>query len=213
VSDPVPSYRKKPPKLVGGLLCLDFVNTVSWRGDPEDRGERLTSYTELLHWASHAGILASALSQRLAREAERRPEAARAVVAGAIEFREALVKLALDGKRRSAASIGIVNALLAAAPPRSAIQALGSEYVWAGSSSRIELDAPIHPVIWSAADLLTSGQWSQVRQCSDTRCAWVFLDRSPTGRRRWCSMKECGNRAKVRRHHEAGKKSAKSPSG
>ena len=29
-----------------------------------------------------------------------------------------------------------------------------------------------------------------------------FYDRSPAGRRRWCSMRTCGNEAKVRRHRE-----------
>ena len=44
--------RQDPPSLIGGLPCLDFVNTVRWRGDPEARWERLTDYGELAHWAA-----------------------------------------------------------------------------------------------------------------------------------------------------------------
>ena len=40
-----------------------------------------------------------------------------------------------------------------------------------------------------------------MKQCADDRgCGWLFLDTSRNQSRRWCSMKSCGNRAKVRRH-------------
>ncbi|HET8616981.1 MAG TPA: CGNR zinc finger domain-containing protein [Actinomycetales bacterium] len=38
-----------------------------------------------------------------------------------------------------------------------------------------------------------------VRRCASHDCILYFYD--PTGRRRWCSMSGCGNRAKARRHH------------
>jgi len=40
---------------------------------------------------------------------------------------------------------------------------------------------------------------SRVRSCGNRRCGWLFVDRSPNGRRRWCDPKACGNRMKVRR--------------
>jgi predicted RNA-binding Zn ribbon-like protein len=39
---------------------------------------------------------------------------------------------------------------------------------------------------------------SRLRQCEAEICAVQFLDQSRTGDRRWCSMANCGNRAKVR---------------
>jgi predicted RNA-binding Zn ribbon-like protein len=33
----------------------------------------------------------------------------------------------------------------------------------------------------------------------------VFFDSSPTGRRRWCDMATCGNRAKAARHRARAK--------
>jgi len=63
------------------------------------------------------------------------------------------------------------------------------------------LAAPLWPVAWSAADLLTSGRVARVRACADRRCGWMFLDASRSRRRRWCSMEACGNRAKARRHY------------
>jgi predicted RNA-binding Zn ribbon-like protein len=31
-------------------------------------------------------------------------------------------------------------------------------------------------------------------------CRWVFYDESRAGKRRWCDMASCGNRAKAARH-------------
>jgi predicted RNA-binding Zn ribbon-like protein len=63
------------------------------------------------------------------------------------------------------------------------------------------------PVLQSAAELLTSDEIHQVRECNSDRCTWLFVDRSRTHRRRWCDMKTCGNRAKARRHYQRTKKS------
>src|SRR5699024_10403516 len=49
-----------------------------------------------------------------------------------------------------------------------------------------------------AARLLASDERTQPSICG--RCTWLFLDPSPTRRRRWCSMAICGNRAKAQRH-------------
>ena len=47
----------------------------------------------------------------------------------------------------------------------------------------------------------------RLRRCSGDNCFLVFVDTSRPGRRRWCSMERCGNRAKVRnfrhRSHES----------
>lgn len=37
-----------------------------------------------------------------------------------------------------------------------------------------------------------------IRTCD--RCGWFFTDTSKARRRRWCSMKTCGNQAKAARH-------------
>jgi predicted RNA-binding Zn ribbon-like protein len=40
----------------------------------------------------------------------------------------------------------------------------------------------------------------RIRICASETCSARFYDRSPAGRRRWCSMRTCGNEAKARRH-------------
>lgn len=55
---------------------------------------------------------------------------------------------------------------------------------------------------------LTGGHPERIRICDDDTCRWVFYDTSRTGRRRWCNMATCGNRAKAARHRARAKGSA-----
>jgi len=64
------------------------------------------------------------------------------------------------------------------------------------------LDAMLVPIVRAAVDLLTSDAMSRVGRCADETCAWLFLDTTRSGTRRWCDMKSCGNRNKVRRFRE-----------
>jgi predicted RNA-binding Zn ribbon-like protein len=55
---------------------------------------------------------------------------------------------------------------------------------------------------------ISGGRPDRLRICDNPTCRWVFYDDSPTGRRRWCDMSTCGNRAKAARHR-ARQKAAK----
>ena len=52
----------------------------------------------------------------------------------------------------------------------------------------------------SLAHYLADHDARRLRVCANDGCRWLFVDRSPGGRRRWCDMRTCGNRAKVARH-------------
>jgi predicted RNA-binding Zn ribbon-like protein len=52
----------------------------------------------------------------------------------------------------------------------------------------------------SIARALIQGHAERLRVCQAADCHWVFADTSRTGRRKWCDMASCGNRAKVARH-------------
>jgi predicted RNA-binding Zn ribbon-like protein len=47
---------------------------------------------------------------------------------------------------------------------------------------------------------LTQGESERLRICANDECRWIFYDTSAAGRRKWCDMSTCGNRAKVARH-------------
>jgi predicted RNA-binding Zn ribbon-like protein len=63
---------------------------------------------------------------------------------------------------------------------------------------------PVHAALASLArdaiDLLSGPLAVRVRECAAKDCALLFVDASRPGRRRWCSMEGCGNRAKTTRY-------------
>lgn len=44
-----------------------------------------------------------------------------------------------------------------------------------------------------------TGTWPRLKACADPTCRWAFYDASRNRAGAWCSMAECGNRAKTRR--------------
>ncbi|WP_328594241.1 CGNR zinc finger domain-containing protein [Actinomadura macrotermitis] len=51
------------------------------------------------------------------------------------------------------------------------------------------------------AELVRDAPPGRIRDCEAPDCILWFLDVSRNGRRRWCSMSGCGNRAKARAHY------------
>ena len=62
------------------------------------------------------------------------------------------------------------------------------------------VDGAIARLSEAIARELIRGDTSRLRICENPQCRWVFKDTSRTGKRKWCSMRSCGNRAKVARH-------------
>jgi predicted RNA-binding Zn ribbon-like protein len=67
---------------------------------------------------------------------------------------------------------------------------------WARGS---EVDAPLHACALAIERLLSETDRSRIRKCGSHDCEVYFIDTSKGRRRRWCSMKNCGNREKQRR--------------
>ena len=78
--------------LLGGALCLDFVNTVDWRTSNKPE-EFLNSYRDLIDWSGHAGIVDDRRAGRLMRRAASHPALAAAAFQQAIELREAIYQV------------------------------------------------------------------------------------------------------------------------
>lgn len=191
-------------KLLGGRLCLDFTNTADWHATDQPI-EFLTSYSELVTWSQHVGILSEDQAQRLLEEGVHRRGEAAAVLERAVGLREAIYRIfaaILLDLQPSEADLAAFNAELARvlAQSRVVLTAEGLAWDWAGSEDT--LDQMLWPVVHDAADLLTSEDLARVGRCADDRCGWLFLDMSRNRSRRWCSMEDCGNRAKARRHYQ-----------
>jgi predicted RNA-binding Zn ribbon-like protein len=188
------------PDLVldGGHLALDFLNTAA---SPDgEREDLLSAPAGLLTWLEGAGLanMAELASLRASPP-------------------EARVLLAHAGRLRTAAA-QIVHALVAreAAPPLALVE-VNRILAERTAGLRLEADATGHrlvsvsqadrsagllaPVAEAAARLLIEADPARVRRCDAPECSLWFLDTSRNGRRRWCSMARCGNRAKAAAHY------------
>ncbi|RXT04958.1 CGNR zinc finger domain-containing protein [Ammoniphilus sp. CFH 90114] len=58
-------------------------------------------------------------------------------------------------------------------------------------------DQIIFEILASFAETFEKAGMDRIRSCSHEECILFFVDVSKGGKRRWCSMESCGNRAKV----------------
>lgn len=198
-----------PFELSGGALCLDFVNTWGDRDRPES--DQLKSYADLLAFAAQTGLTPEPQRDEPSLREPVSGERSASAFAVALRLRESLYWIFAARARGQAAppaDIAILNAALkeALAHLRLEAQPAAPDATFAWGFEPVPLPtAPLWPIARSAADLLVSPDLARVTQCDGSACTWLFLDRSRTHTRRWCSMESCGNRAKARRHYRRSK--------
>jgi predicted RNA-binding Zn ribbon-like protein len=187
-----------------GALCLDFANTLSWRTS-DHTTEWLGSYADLLAWGQKVGTLDQDQAQRLLGQSHLQPKASAGVLDRALTLREAIYHIfsALDSDSAPPANdLDVLNNELVTASAHLTLTWTGNRIsqVWTGDPNA--LDRMLWPVVHSATGLLSSEELSRVGECAGDGCGWLFLDTSKNHTRRWCSMNDCGNRAKVRKYYQ-----------
>ncbi|WP_284037144.1 CGNR zinc finger domain-containing protein [Neobacillus sp. 114] len=191
--------------LLGGRLCLDFANTVSWHDSSEESQELLTSYEKLVNWSLHANILNKQQSLSLLKKAEDQFAKAKEVLQQAIELRESIYQIfSLVTKNETPASkdLAILNEALSNAYGKMRVVLGENKFSLEFLNGEETLDGMLPPIVQSAIDILTSEkELSRVKKCEGHPCGWLFLDTSRNRSRRWCSMADCGNRAKAKRFY------------
>ncbi len=180
--------------LSGGHIALDLTNTVSWRGDPDRRVDRLTLPGFFSRW-----LLATDLV-----DPDGGPGDVTASVPAVRELRE-LVYSVLVAERPATEDLTRFGELLAAAQTHA-------------------VPSPTLPLRWTvgittASDVLTalvlrtdelfrSPDVARVGRCEGRGCEWLFLDTTRNHSRRWCRTDDCGNRERARRHYRRSRESA-----
>jgi predicted RNA-binding Zn ribbon-like protein len=176
----------------GGGLALDLMATLGRRAGPAPV-ERLDGLPALRAWCEGVGL-------RVPGEQTEGP-AGEHLLADLRLLREAMYDVAVSDLRGSGPalpSVALVNecAHHALPPPRLATEP--------------ELTAEPAPLTGrqlcslAARDLIAlmgdAARRSRLRTCEAAPCGMLYLDDTAGGRRRWCSMRTCGNRAKAARH-------------
>jgi len=200
-----PSQRSEPGytfDFCGNHLAIDFTNTVGDRGG--DRGEHLETFGDIVAWAEARGVVSRSTAAALRQKADADPDGANRAWRSALAFREALYNVlaaASSNRRARPADLAVVNDHVADTFKGAALAQAGERF---SLETRAEewLDAVLRPVTRAAVDLLTSDDVTRVGRCADEECAWLFLDTTRSRTRRWCDMRVCGNRSKVRRFRE-----------
>ena len=195
--------------LTGGLLCLDFANTVDDRTELHPQ-ELLTSYRDFVSWSQQAQVLTEQEAQQLLKKAEQHTAEATRVLKRAIEVREAIFRIfkaVAENESPEDEDLVILSSMVAEAQKHAQIVPDMNRFRWNWACKPNDLDCMLWPVVWSAADFLTSDELDTVRVCASESCDWLFIDTSKNHSRRWCNMKSCGNREKARRFYTRKKSS------
>ena len=190
-------------------LCLDFANTLQWHASANPQ-EHLNSYSDLVEWGHKEGLLSEKDVQKLSKETRRNPVASEKVLKRAIELRETIYRIfsaVAAGDLPKDGDLSIINRNLAKTMAQSRIITTKNGFTWDINRNTDDLDWMLKPIVRSAAELLTSDELDRVKECADDKgCGWLFLDRSRNKSRRWCDMKDCGNRAKANRFYKRNRK-------
>ena len=188
---------------------FDFLNTdeLDGMGRPI---ERMPTLADATGWLVEHGLLHREDAVRIDRlpggRSGGRLEDVRAARSGMREIVEALV----DGRPADPHALEAVNAVLRA---RTVVELVPGERSPAIGHRHVgdPLDNALAGVAEPLIAVVAAGDTDRLRICANNGCRWVFHDTSRTGRRRWCSMASCGNRAKAARHRA--RKRGPSPAG
>ena len=187
----------------GNHEILDFVNTLGNRFYAEEV-DKLRSYDDLLTFCRQFEILTKEEVANLAAgSADQKVE----TLAAALRLRELLFDVLIQ-------IAGQNEAVKRDMPDDSALRELG-EYLHAAEQARVlalsdggltwqwvNPKNPMRPaseLALIAKNFIDDCDRNRLRKCAMHDCGVLFFDRSRGGRRMWCSMSECGNRAKVAR--------------
>lgn len=190
-------------ELTGGRLCLDLANTLDERLRERPR-ELLRGYKDACDWALQAGALPPSEHKALLKRAKALPAEAEKALRRLQKGREAIfetLSAVARGEAVPAAALAALNDLIhIATSKRELLPRETGPLAWKWRRGDTpDLDRPLWAAVLSAMDLVTSDTVRRVRRCQGTGCAWLFMDTSKNGTRRWCDMSVCGNRAKARR--------------
>jgi predicted RNA-binding Zn ribbon-like protein len=178
---------------LGGRPAVDLVNTLRerWRR----RVETLVTPGDLGLWIVRAQL------------APAPPRVSGARLREARELREAIdacMQTTLAHEPAPAAAVATIDGWLAHAGARAQLAVDDDGTPILGEREPADpVKRALAAVALDAARMLgTPAEAARIRVCASATCSARFYDRSPAGRRRWCSMALCGNEAKARRYRQ-----------
>ena len=153
-------------KLLGGRLCLDFINTQGWRGR-EDSGEYLNTYDDLIAWCSHVEMLSKQEARVRSQRSDENHLAAESALNHAIEFREIIFRVfssIAEGNSSANNDLSVFNKYLETTMRLSQIIKKKNGFYWDTTGDKAKLDWVLNPILRSAADLMVPEELRKVKK-------------------------------------------------
>jgi predicted RNA-binding Zn ribbon-like protein len=194
-------------------LFVAFANTLEYtRGTPD---EKLPDIDALLAWLRDRGLISGRARATEAARLRRDPDEALHRLDRFRHLREVLHGVAEEsavGGEPDPGRVTELNHILRHGLHYHQLsrQPGGTRYAVAQVGDR--LDQARATIASSFAHFLADDAPERLRICANDGCRYLFIDRSPTGRRRWCDMRTCGNQAKVAAHRARARAGAAAPS-
>lgn len=188
---------------------LDFVNTYHlsgahrrFRQSAAQGHDHLDSPATALEWFAGHDLLHASARDQLLKRYEEAPQEGVEMLARLRRLRAAMrgaLVSAIESRPADLADLAEIN------------RAMRTHYIYelvpATDGISLEhrhqgdpVDGAMSRLAESVARELIQGTPERLRICDNPTCREVFKDSSRTGRKRWCDMSTCGNRAKVARH-------------
>ncbi len=183
------------PKKFGGHPALELCNTgAGWHEPMRPEFEWIRSYDRLAIWAWYQDHITETQREELRAGAQNNPAEAADALAEFRELRDALYPILTHEEHGH--EFDTVSAIAQRASQQMQLVRLDNGLAqWRIPHAKV-LELPVLVAAASAAELLCSHLRNRVKACPGNDCGWLFID--ARGRRRWCSMASCGNRAKAR---------------
>jgi predicted RNA-binding Zn ribbon-like protein len=165
--------------------CIALVATLGDRAKAEPL-ERVPNPESLARWCVEGGFLPAL------------PKVSPQELVSARLLREAIYRSACavrQFQKPQTEDIATINSWASRATLVSQLSADGRSADW---KSERTLSPVLATVARDAIDLLTRTPPVRIKLCADPTCRGLFVDESRPGKRRWCAMNVCGNRAKSR---------------
>lgn len=197
------STVRPPPFFIADAKGLDFLNS---RATPADTPvEWLGSGEDLLAWLKAAGLVSVDVLDRF--EASALPGELDAIASQARSLREWFRGFVRHHKGKvlkpaALAELAPLNRILERDEAFAQITATkeaasgGPGLAWSEMRRWRSPESLLLPIARAIGDVICEEDFRLIRACEGHTCSLMFVDRTKSHRRRWCSMAVCGNRAK-----------------
>jgi predicted RNA-binding Zn ribbon-like protein len=174
---------------IGNHPATDLCNTRPVIGG--DPVELLPDLDAVAAWVAGAGV-------RTAVDPGKVPPAERDETVAFVHMLRGAIRTALESDAWDGRSLTALNQVLGEDPGVLRIEPdVDDPITLRGDSAGAQLRLDIASAV---VDIFRHDR-SRLGRCSNPDCVLLFLDVSKSGRRRWCDMTTCGNRAKVAAHY------------